>query len=97
MDGSWYVTVRYCFGDNYMAEFIGVNPYSAADRREITMRSARSFRELGKAGQREGVKAQGMGQENWPYPYLHNPFAIVAYYMDAEAPHFRHWKEGVGL
>lgn len=52
------------------------------------MGAARSFRELGKAGQREGVKAQGMGQENWPYPYLHNPFAIVAYYMDAEAPHF---------
>ncbi|WP_321003029.1 leucine-rich repeat domain-containing protein [Eisenbergiella porci] len=88
VDGSWYVTVCYCFGDNYMAEFIGVNPYSAADCREITMGASRSFRELGKAGQREGVKAQGMGQENWPYPYLHNPFAIVAYYMDAEAPHF---------
>lgn len=26
VDGSWYVTVCYCFGDNYMAEFIGVNP-----------------------------------------------------------------------
>lgn len=85
-DRSWYVTVCYCFGENYMAEFIGVNPYSAADCREITMGAARSFRELGKAGEREGVKAQGLGQENWPYPYLHNPFAIVSYYMEEEAP-----------
>lgn len=85
-DRSWYVTVCYCFGENYMAEFIGVNPYSAADCREITMGAARSFRELGKTGEREGVKTQGMGQENWPYPYLHNPFAIVSYYMEEEAP-----------
>lgn len=85
-DRSWYVTVCYCFGENYMAEFIGVNPYSAADCREITMGAARSFRELGKSGEREGVKAQGLGQENWPYPYLHNPFAIVSYYMEEEAP-----------
>lgn len=82
----WYVTVCYRFGENYMAEFIGVNPYSAADCREITMGAARSFRELGKAGPGKGGETQGMGTENWPYPYLHNPFAIAAYYMQEEEP-----------
>lgn len=58
-DQKWYVTVCYRFGENYIGEFIGVNPYSAMDCREVTMDAARSLRELGKSGKR------GPAGRNW--------------------------------
>lgn len=81
---KWYVTVCYRFGENYIGEFIGVNPYSAMDCREVTMDAARSLRELGKSGKRD--LPEGTDKDGWPFPYLHNPFAITAYYMDEEVP-----------
>ena len=76
-DQKWYVTVCYRFGENYIGEFIGVNPYSAMDCREVTMDAARSLRELGKSGKRD--LPEGTDKDGWPFPYLHNPFAITAY------------------
>lgn len=80
----WYVTACYRFGDSYIGEFIGVNPYSATDCREVTIGAAASFRELGRSAKREGT--DGPDKDGWPFPFLHNPFAITTYYMDEEIP-----------
>lgn len=81
---KWYVTVCYRFGENFTGEFIGVNPYSAMDCKEVTLDAARSLKELGISGKRD--VPERTNKDGWPFPYLHNPFAITAYYMDEEVP-----------
>ena len=67
-----------------IGEFIGVNPYSAMDCREVTMDAARSLRELGKSGKRD--LPEGTDKDGWPFPYLHNPCLLYTSYNSADLP-----------
>ena len=86
-DTTFYVTVCYRFCDAYTLELISLDPDSQARSRRVAVNTADSFTDLG--GPRHITTARPevmLGGENWPWKYLHNPFAVSAYYMDIESP-----------
>lgn len=86
-DTTFFVTVCYRFCDTYTLELISIDPESVSRSREVARDSAWSFRDMGGPANMTTVRPEVMmGGENWPWPYLHNPFAISQYYMDIESP-----------
>lgn len=80
-----YISVFYRFGENYTAEFVGLDTdenkgYQTAGE------AADSFTELGGEAHMIGYRPPMMGEKLWDYPYLHNPFAVTLYYLDDIAP-----------
>lgn len=86
-DTTFYVTVCYRFCDTYTLELISIDPDSESRSREVARDAAESFEDMGGPAHMTTVRPEVMmGGENWPWPYLHNPFAISQYYMDIESP-----------
>lgn len=86
-DTAFYVTVCYRFCDTYTLELIGIDPDSPIRSRRAAVNAADSFTDMG--GPRHLTSARPdemMGGERWPWKYLHNPYAVSAYYMDIESP-----------
>lgn len=86
-DTTFYVTVCYRFCDTYTLELIGIDPDSRERGRRVAVNAADSFADMG--GPQHAVTLRPeemMGSESWPWKYLHNPFAVSAYYMDIESP-----------
>lgn len=86
-DTTFYVTVCYRFCDTYTLELISIDPDSASRSGQAAREAAGSFVDMGGPAHMTTVRPEVMmGGENWPWPYLHNPFAISQYYMDIESP-----------
>ena len=80
-----YVSVFYRFGENYTAEFVGIDTDETSGYR-TAKEAAESFTELGGEAHMIGYRPPIMGEKLWDYPYLHNPFAVTLYYLDDIAP-----------
>ena len=86
-DTTYYVTACYRFCETYTLELISIDPDSGRRSREAARNAAESFEDMGGPAHMRTVRPEVMmGGENWPWPYLHNPFAISQYYMDIESP-----------
>ncbi len=84
---TFYVTVCYRFCDTYTLELISIDPESESRSRRVARDAAESFEDMGGPPHMTTVRPEVMmGGENWPWPYLHNPFAVSKYYMDIESP-----------